>query len=238
MVGFWEEGGKVEAVMDARGRTVLEEGRTILTGVVQDSLGRTPIEGAYVRLSGAEKPVVADREGRFWFRDISDGTHHLSVTWPALEIAGHWSDPIEVAVRAGESASANPRMPSDARFLAVACRPPEIPDNAGVLVLHVGGSETISREAVDSVSIRWRDVNDAGDSGTMEITGIPDVQGRFVVCGVPKGRTLRILLIIDGEWVSDTTFAFPRDRTFVAHTAHLGTGSPRIGRGEWVHRWE
>lgn len=210
LTGFVEEGGRVLTVEDQTGEIVLVTEVGVIQGVVKDSLGQSPVEGARVRIRGVKGQEVTGSDGRFGFLDLGTGTYEVEWTHPALDSVGVRPDSRSVDVQRGEISTLEIEAPDPIRELAQRCEAGE------------GGSDptgkrraTAARESFvpwilmgrvmtpdgrpmegATVSVLWslddpRD-DDASGSREQEFRLTANQDGHFLSCSMPRAGSVRV----------------------------------------------
>ncbi len=209
LVGIKEVGGQLVRVDDLRGETVLEAETGTLTGVVLDSLGVGPVEGARVLLDDAEV-AVTDADGRFRFTSLMEGRYGVRVSHPALDSLGFRSEPVYVNARPGKVTSVRLRFPGMIPVLLEACDRQSLSNQEGIVMGWVRDPEGQPvPEAV--VHITWNEIRRrfrglVEENVGLEVRTRPD--GFFSVCGLPRDRWLEATVLRQGSESSPERFRF------------------------------
>lgn len=156
LVAIREEGGQVVRINDQRGERVLDSRTGTIEGVVLDSLGIKPVEGAVVTLDGPVQ-VETDTDGRFRFSFLAQGRYGVRVSNTALDTLGLTPETVYADVIPGKISSVRLQSYGLLAFLLPLCDQPELPEDKGVLVGYV--HDTAGNPAVGAgLSITWREV--------------------------------------------------------------------------------
>lgn len=191
--GVEAAGGRVvearDLVAPSLGRGDSGQAGTI-RGIAMDSTTGRPLEGATVRLSGTNRSARTDAFGDFEIPALAPGAYTLLVDHPRLSELAISSPTTAVEVGAGAVAMARLEIPSARGLVADACRrvggAPPAAGEAGVGgVIRSGGGGEEDREMV--VEVRW-----GTGEGRAEV--VPDRWGRWGLCTVPSGVTVRVQL--------------------------------------------
>jgi hypothetical protein len=92
-----------------------------ITGVVTDSMGRNPLVGTVVGLSGTPFSVEVDSLGRFRFDSIAPGAYTLLASHPVYADFGQMADDEPLTVEAGKVYRANMRAITSTQLRAAVC---------------------------------------------------------------------------------------------------------------------
>lgn len=152
-----------------------------IRGVVHDSIADAPLEGATVLLLGSETAVVTGPSGTFRLDEVEAGVHRATFFHPRLDELGLGPASWEIEVMPGEVTRAELWIPSAASIARALCR-----SEPGVL-LGTLRDEDDGDPVMGTVTVRWDEAGRTRSSVTMT-----EERGRYVLCGLPTGRTLRI----------------------------------------------
>jgi len=165
-----------------------------LAGVTWDSTRAAPLVGARVVVFGTDLQARSDSVGQFLFPAVPPGEVTLSFSHARLDSLGAFPMAARVRVREGERTEVELAVPSISTILANVCvfrgQPPgSVPLVGRVLETSGGGpvpsAQVIAEwEALDPVRAR------NPDSGRRQT--VSDGFGRFVLCGIPTGKTVRV----------------------------------------------
>jgi hypothetical protein len=190
------------AVASARGQG------TTVRGVALDSLRSAPLEGAFIRMSGARGPArtaTSDARGGFSFDSVPPGTYTFSMLHAALDSLGFSG--ISTRATVGENAAATPlvtlAIPSFATLWHAACGAGPVPRDTGFVFGTVRDAERGTPLADAAVIVRWiafgvdsASKRSAKPSLTEQAWGgevRADSAGGYTLCGVPSDATLHLL---------------------------------------------
>lgn len=229
-----EEGGGLYT----RGLRSWETPGTI-TGVVTDSMGRHPLLGTVVALSGTPFSVNVDSLGRFRFDSIATGAYTLLASHPIYADFGQLADEEPLTVEAGKESRVGLRAITTTQLRGVVCDAPSAvspimsraqppsPDKATVRMLfaNVDGTGPIRRL---HVWLRWRDaerktpMNPTTIRVEQQFQGIQsatDNAGSVTFCDVPPKTLLELVMLR-----SDDDPAVPVDKRGVVASFTLERG--------------
>ena len=127
-----------------------------VSGVLRDAETSERIEGAEIRLSGFERPVITDARGRFEFAEVPAGRHTLSVSHI---VYGAREDPLEVL----DGQELDIEVQLSTRVIELAPLVVTVRSQAEAQAVTLGG-RLISRSDVDQIRTRVRDAADILDS--------------------------------------------------------------------------
>lgn len=182
-----------DAIPRAPGATV--------SGVIRDSIARTPLAGAWVQLVATDsttrfvRTVKSDSLGRFTVADVPDGHYALGFFHPLLDSLAVGLPPRDVLVSRHRPVRADLATPSPARLRAAICGSPDgAASNAGGVV---GG---VAREARDgapasgvTVMAEWLEITfrkGGIDRRRPRLVVTTGDNGWFFLCNVPSGGTM------------------------------------------------
>jgi hypothetical protein len=183
---------------------------TVVSGVVYDSIGRAPLEGATVQFVGAKDSLTGryfatrtDSAGRFTFAAIPPGLYVAGFHHPVLDAMG-----LEVETRPVEVGGAEQTVslftPSVDRLSSKICPARTDQELSGILLGYVRSSD--SDEGLDRavVTVGWSEsVIDSSGFNTYQrlVADTSTSVGWFAVCNVP----LEIELIARASLGRDST---------------------------------
>ena len=145
-------------IEDAAGRSVLESRTGTIEGVVLDSLGLEPLEGAVVILDGpVQTDTDTDADGRFRFSSVPRGRYGVRVPNTALDTLGLAPQRFYVDSTPGEIVSIRLRSPGLLASLLVLCDQPSRLERQGVLVGYALDTSGNPAVGVD-LKITWQEV--------------------------------------------------------------------------------
>ncbi|MEK7240148.1 MAG: carboxypeptidase regulatory-like domain-containing protein [Gemmatimonadota bacterium] len=172
-----------------------------VSGVVRDSIARTPLAGAWVQLVAADsatrfaRTVASDSLGRFTFADVPDGRYVLGFFHPLLDSLAVDLPPRDVLVSRHRSVRADLATPSPARLRVAICGSPD--GAASVAGGVVGG---VAREARDgkaaagvTVIGEWLEITfrkGGIDRRRPRLVVTTGENGWFFLCNAPSGGTM------------------------------------------------
>ncbi len=191
----------ISAFASARGQG------TTVRGVAFDSLRSAPLEGAFIRMTGARGPArtaTSDARGGFSFDSVPPGAFTFSMLHAALDSLGFSG--ISTRVTVGGSPAATPfvtlAVPSFASLWHAACGGGPVPHDTGFVFGTVRDAERGRPLSGATVLVRWIaiGVDSAAERGakrsvTEQAWGgevRSDSAGGYTLCGVPSDATLRL----------------------------------------------
>ena len=190
--GVREAGGEVRQTYSLDRPLLAEAPMGLLSGVVWDSIGNQPLEGASVFLSGTSHHSLTDSAGRFLMDDLREGVFKAAFSHPLLDSLGVYPPGVEVEITLDEATDVRLSIPSSETILAASCRVEE--ENAGTsaLVGTVRSSEAEHPVPGATVAVWWT-VGEEPDPPVPESAQTTtDVEGRYVLCGLPSNRSLDV----------------------------------------------
>jgi hypothetical protein len=191
----------ISAFASARGQG------TTVRGVAFDSLRSAPLEGAFIRMTGARGPArtaTSDARGDFSFDSVPPGAFTFSMLHAALDSLGFSG--ISTRVTVGGSPDATPfvtlAVPSFASLWHAACGGGPVPHDTGFVFGTVRDAERGTTLSGATVLVRWISIGvdsaakrGAKPSVTEQAWGgevRSDSAGGYTLCGVPSDATLRL----------------------------------------------
>ena len=198
LVGLREEGGLVLSVNNTQGDLVLDSSAGIIEGVVVESPGSDPVEDVVVLLDDNTR-ATTDEDGRFRFTGLAEGYYGVRVSNPALDAFGLSAEPVFFEVSPGEVTSARLRFASVDTVMTEKCSASDFAIYDGILAGFALTERGAPRPGA-RISLEWEEVERRfGSIGVVyrELTTpvLPD-DGFFVMCGVPRDRSVDITV----EW--------------------------------------
>jgi hypothetical protein len=177
-------------------------GTTLRGSVVDEEQGR-PVPGSDVRIAGAPRGVVADKDGRFELHGVRIGDVLLQASAPYAAKLGAAPRIVHV-VALPQSAAIELRVPAVGPALLEAC-------NAGGDALGKHDVQTLVRGVVRDryggrageadVQVVWPHVTKS-EVGMLEKRVRSTATGDYVVCGVEAGRVLTLRAMVAGRLVA------------------------------------
>lgn len=194
VVGFEVTGGAVNRVQ--RGDSVLyaAKGAAVRVQVVaRDAM--VTARGARLTLAGTDYAGTADTLGRITVAPVLDGRFVAHVTTPLLDSLGITS--IEADVQAAPGARVDSlRLPSARDVLLAAC-PQDSVRHGEALLRGTVRSEAGRLLSGAAITVTWRIANEAPGDSAERTLGALSTEGRWRICGVPRGIPLAVRLTSD-----------------------------------------
>lgn len=172
----------------------MTQGRPALSGVVYDSVGRRPLVGAMVQVTGAAGTVigrtasaVTDTTGRYAVAVLAPGRYVAGFFHDALDTLGLVGEPRAVDV-SDAAASLDLATPSPRTIISTICGPNSVSDSLGLLLGHVHGTGTSKPLAGATVTVEWGEtVIERGNIRSRNLAAAATAQGPgwFAMCDVP-----------------------------------------------------
>jgi hypothetical protein len=201
-----------------------------ITGVVYDSIGRTPLRGAEVQLvatdspSGVVRTVISDSAGRFRFDSVAAGSHLLGFIHAILDSLG--LEPIGRKVEISEARvlTVDLAVPSTARMRTIVCGRAS---SGGLILGVVRDARTHSGISGVLVTARWLEIAISTTGIATERHSAADTThptGWFALCDVPgPGRTL--LVAHQGADSTDAIDVNVSDDGFLRRDLYIGAAA-------------
>ena len=151
-------------------------------------------EGDVVRLRGSNRQATTDKNGDALFPDMLAGEYILEAVGPVQDALELPPDRVVVVVKAPAAVKVEARVMSEAAAFRAACGGTLDRGEGGLAGRVVRHGPVFDDERISVVS------NYLGESN-YHISGVhADADGRFRVCGVPKGEPL-VATVISGRKV-------------------------------------
>lgn len=169
-----------------------------VSGSVYDSIGRTPLAGATVRIVRVDNPAVgrtatADIYGRFRYDTVGAGSWLATFLHPALDSLRLEPGIVRLDINEPGELVLPLTTPSARTLARSGCRAP-LADDMGVIVGEVRRAADDAPLADASVEVEWPEwVLQKGRMVTdiRRRSARTDSSGRYTLCGAPNGNTLR-----------------------------------------------
>ena len=177
-------------------------GGATVSGVVRDSIARSPLTGAMVQLvavSGTAplvRAAVSDSLGRFALDDVPEGRFALGFFHPMLDSLGIEAPLREVSVDGNRPVRVDLAIPSPARLRAAICGSRSVGDSGAVLVGFVRDAERGRPVAGVTVTGEWLEISFRKDGMLRRVPRVVATTGEngwFAMCNVPSDGTMAIV---------------------------------------------
>lgn len=172
-----------------------------IRGTVFDSLTSKPIAGALIEVSGSDRMITTDPQGRFRLDSVAAGPHRLTFSAPALDSIGLFGFGRDVEIRAGTEQVISLATPSFRTMYARLCSPLEKPVRDSAIVFGtVSDAATGARIDSARVQFSWFGVV-GGSSVRVEETAREArtmANGDYGICGLPSDVSLSTRALADG----------------------------------------
>jgi hypothetical protein len=176
--------------------------RAVVSGVVYDSIGRTPLRGAQVQLVGSGESAASrrygarsDSAGRYAIGGVIPGEYVIGFAHPALDSLGLEAEPRRVRL-SGAVETVDLASPSPRTIVRLVCPQSPAPDSTGLVMGHVRSATDASPLPGASVLVNWTEwTSVTGDIGSWrprqrQATAETTENGWFALCDVPGGAPL------------------------------------------------
>ena len=173
----------------------------IVSGIVRDSIARTPLAGAMVQLVAADGQVragrmaSADSLGRYALTDVPDGRYMLGFFHPMLDSLGLEPPLREVFVDNGRSVHVDLGIPSPARLRVAICAEPSTPLSGAVVIGVVRDARDRSPVAGAVVSGEWLELSFRREGLARRIPRLVVTTGEsgwFAICNLPSAGMIAL----------------------------------------------
>lgn len=188
------------------------EVKTVVAGVVFDSLAMKPLADAAVQLVGSTpgSPVQnarTDSLGRFRFADVPAGTYFLGFFHYKLDSLALEPQTLRVDIRNTTPVNARLAIRSPQSIARAVCGPTAVKDSTGLLMAYLRGADNALPRKNGSLRVRWSEIVIERGSVRQVVPAFDATSGPsglITACGVPLGAP--ILLQASSE--SDSSGAF------------------------------
>ena len=192
--GIREAGGEVTRISTLDRTEISRAERGFLSGLVWDSTGHGPLEGANVYLSGTTYSAVTGADGRFLMEGIPEGVFTAAFTHPRLDTLGVLPRGVEVEITPGEGSEVLLGVPRLGGILLEACRGQERPAGSAVITGVVRDQARGEPIPGASVRLEWLDAeilapNRLGGQNRW-VEASTDQEGRYTVCDAPGDQLI------------------------------------------------
>lgn len=200
--------------------TTVAAPRATVGGLVVDSLGRVPLEGATVQLVSIEDgPVVArmavsDRAGRFMLSSVPRGHYRIGFLHPLLDSIGIEPPQRDLHVRGDSLVRADLAIPPPGRLLAAFCGASAVADSAAVVVGSVRNARDRLPVPGAMVTGEWLELSFGAGGISRRIARIAATTGSggwFALCDVPRGGVMELVARHGDDSTAVIEVQVPRD---------------------------
>ncbi|HTI64756.1 MAG TPA: carboxypeptidase-like regulatory domain-containing protein [Gemmatimonadaceae bacterium] len=190
VVEWREEGGVVVSAAWPNGQRWRAPLRRI-SGTLVGELGRGLV-GVRVWLANAPDTVISDSTGTYAFNGVLPGTYLVMAADSALAAVDLVQGRRAVDVRAGDHLEASILVVPPRMIVASRCRKQSMPPATGALLGRVvdAAGAAIADASIEAI---WsQPANGAGEQAQPDRAVKSDDAGRFAICGVPMGASVRV----------------------------------------------
>ena len=173
--------------------------RTTVSGVVHDSIGRTPLAGSVVQLVSVNAPApltrtaIADSLGRFTLVDVPAGRYMLGFLHPMLDSLGVEPPVREVNVAGAQPVRADLGIPSPARLRSAICGQRLSADSGAFVIGVVRDARDGNPAGGVSVAVMWAELSFGPQGLTRHLPRrviTTAANGWFALCDIPTAGTI------------------------------------------------
>jgi hypothetical protein len=209
-----------------------------LHGIAYDSLHATPLNGAFVVVSGSSRSSISDSNGRFAFDSVVPGTYRLVMQHDVLDSIGMSGATARVTVTDGRD-TVRIAVPSFTTMWRAVCPSTNPPADSGMVfgTIRAPAREKLARGS--KVTASWIDMAATGKTTVKQQrwrfeTPI-DSLGNYTLCGVPLSTGIRLWAASDSGG-SAFVDVLPLNRTRIARRDLLlaSSASDSTARGTIV----
>jgi hypothetical protein len=218
-----ERGGEVAKASWPDG-TRFEATPARVTGHIVQKGTKDPVAHALVSLDGTADTVATDASGAFVFSPVLPGRYTLRAADTTLDgFAAERTLSRTVDVARKRASDVALELPAIATVLAQLCRGLKMPEQSSIIVGRLSAPSGLPLRDVQLLA-SWQanfnggapiSINEKGSTGFLVISGAqqvvdPDAAGRFRVCGVARGRPIKLSVRRSVATLADTVI-FVRD---------------------------
>ena len=184
--GMAHEGAKVIEAFNLEGhREYVHPDAVHVRGHVFDSIQGGSLANDAVLVPGTGYEVITDSAGAFAFNTLLEGEY--DVTSARLDSLGLAPSAQDLRFTPGDTVTVNLVVPSLATIYRKLCPRSRLPDNRFIVVGQVRDFEDEEPISGVRVAALWR----SGD----EVRAKTDESGRFVLCALPAGQQIQVVLV-------------------------------------------
>lgn len=210
---------------------------TTVSGIVRDSIARTPLVGAMVELVAADSPsrfartAMTDAQGRYMLKDVPDGHHMLGFFHPLLDSIGVDAPLREVFVAESRPVYVDLAIPSARRIRTAICGHQAWADSGAVIVGVVRNAGDGSPAAGATVMAEWVELSLTRDGVVSRHVprrlAMTADNGWFAMCNVPNAGTIALVASLGADSTDMVEVSAPSDG-FMRHELFLGSHTETV----------
>lgn len=182
---------------------VAGSGSATVSGVVRDSLSRSPLADAMVQLIAADNPTrfgrvaISDSLGRYSIAGIPDGVYNLGFFHPRLDTLGVEPPALQVRVANGNAVRADLAIPSPDRLREVICGSRSARDAGALVIGTVRDAGDGSPAAGATVVGEWLELTYTPRNRNVtrrvpRVVAKTEAGGWFALCGLPRAGSISL----------------------------------------------
>ena len=207
-----------------------EQPGTTVSGVVRDSIARTPLAGAVVQLVAADstaplgRTAVSDSLGRFTLTDVPAGRYMLGFFHPMLDSLGLEPPTREVQVDGHQPVSADLAIPSPERLRTAICGRLSGPAPGAIVMGIVRDARNRAPVGGVTVTGEWLEFSIAPGTIARRIPRVVATtaeSGWFAMCDVPGAGTIALMATRGADSTDLIEAEVPAER-FLRRELYLG----------------
>ena len=176
--------------------------RATISGIVYDSIGHAPLDGATIQMVSADgsrraaRTTISDSTGHFVLNDVPAGRYSVGFFHPTLETLGIESPLREVTVAGEKSIHFDLGTPGITQYRAAVCGPAYASRPAAILVGVVRDARDLSALPRATVTAQWMEMT-FSKGGTLRkfptATATTAPNGWFAMCDLPSPGTISLI---------------------------------------------
>ncbi len=201
-----------------------------ISGVVRDSIARTPLAGAVVQLIAADNPAQLDRStvsdslGRFTLNDVSEGRHKIGFFHPMLDSLGVDPPLKDVFVNGSQEVRTDLAIPSAQRIRRAICGK-SATDSGTVIVGVVRSAADGTPIGGASVTGEWVEILFRARGMVRRVPHLVATtsdNGWFAMCNVPSAGVMALIASRGADSTDVIDVSVPPGG-FLRHELYLGS---------------
>lgn len=201
-----------------------------VSGIVYDSIARSPLVGATVQIAAAANAVrmsrstVSDSAGRYTLDSIPSGEYLIGFFHVMLDSLGI-EPPVRRLVVAGSAAMRyDLGIPGPEAVRAAVCGPRAPNDSTGMILGTVRDAQSLTPVAHASVSTQWQEFAFTAQGFSRRAprsTATANENGWFAFCGIPQLASVELIAFRGQDSTAMIQLDLPESR-FVRRDLYLG----------------
>jgi hypothetical protein len=198
-------------------------GLSTITGVIVDSLHRSPLAHANVYVEGTDRMGVSDDGGHYVVDSIPAGKHRVHILHPVLDTVGITLRTPDLDFVAGQTRTLDISVPGPQFITSRLCNAAQLTRGPAALVGFVKDPDTGAPMVNAKVELVYEVTDPIGRKSPRVRSDVTDTTGMYRICGLPEDMSGKVQVFRDGvatgEVPAEVTNGFLALRAFsIAHT--------------------